>query len=646
MQQDKSFAVSCGWVDDGTCIIMDTRDLGLSGQLKMEERPAFVDMLRRIANGTIKVIIAAQVDRLFRDRWGAEYSKFMEICYTYGVKVVTPNPWRTGIDFVYDFSIPWHIDKFRRKCEEAWSYLENHVYGRMLAAQEELWSTGFWSGGNLPIGYIVDRRDRVDGGKNPTYRKYIPYTPHAEIVRWLFERYRETGGQLATMLREIVRLPFLFPAFDSDIDEEIVNKFTQYTAVLGEDEKIIGYTIASDGGLRSLLSNPAYMGYWVHKGVVVKSENHQAILEYGPFIYAFNRLSATHLDGTPNEELLERRQQYVKKHFAERSAYLKNHIASVDPQYTIYTSSYPLMVRGTKGEEKRVETFYGFYLPRMAWARFHAKYMITTRDVDNIFMARFRQKLEEADEFENFLEHEERELKEQMKLQGDLARDIIAAESSMSRIKNDVKSGRVKNLDLLESLDEQYTNVEKDLIRLKEIYQQTTKDKSQAQQRRTYKKMMHDAGEAWEEVVLPEEVPMMIDTFVKKVMLEPLTPHFYKMAIHWYDPEWGIDEALCYRDGNASIRWTEEEDAILRQYYPTATRGELIKMLPMRSVRSMTARAHKHNIKREIYEQESQIPTIFCLQDWQIMQQYELTEAQLDTVKGGKSIKWFFRRPL
>ncbi len=45
MQQDKSFAVSCGWVDDGTCIIMDTRDLGLSGQLKMEERPAFVDML-------------------------------------------------------------------------------------------------------------------------------------------------------------------------------------------------------------------------------------------------------------------------------------------------------------------------------------------------------------------------------------------------------------------------------------------------------------------------------------------------------------------------------------------------------------------------------------------------------------------------
>jgi len=171
---------------------------------------------------------------LFRDRWGAEYSKFMEICYTYGVKVVTPNPWRTGVDFVYDFSIPWHVDKFRRKCEEAWSYLENHVYGRMLAAQEELWSTGYWSGGNLPIGYVVDRREKVDGSKNPNYRKYVSYEPHAKVVCWLFERYRETGGQLTTLLREIERFSFLFPAFESNIDEGIINKFTQYTTVLGE----------------------------------------------------------------------------------------------------------------------------------------------------------------------------------------------------------------------------------------------------------------------------------------------------------------------------------------------------------------------------------------------------------------------------
>ena len=87
MQQDKTFALLQGWTED--LIIVDTADLGLSGYLRMEDRPAFVRMLRLVADGAVKTIIVAQVDRLFRDRWGQEYSKFMEICYTYGVKVVT-----------------------------------------------------------------------------------------------------------------------------------------------------------------------------------------------------------------------------------------------------------------------------------------------------------------------------------------------------------------------------------------------------------------------------------------------------------------------------------------------------------------------------------------------------------------------------
>src|SRR2546427_6353761 len=46
MQQDKGFALLCGWKDE--LIIMDTDDLGLSGQLRMEDRPAFVKMLRNM----------------------------------------------------------------------------------------------------------------------------------------------------------------------------------------------------------------------------------------------------------------------------------------------------------------------------------------------------------------------------------------------------------------------------------------------------------------------------------------------------------------------------------------------------------------------------------------------------------------------
>src|SRR6266498_366157 len=63
MQKDKSFALSCGWKDH--MIIVDDSDLGVSGQLRMEDRKAFNAMLRRIAKGEIKAVVVFNVDRLF-----------------------------------------------------------------------------------------------------------------------------------------------------------------------------------------------------------------------------------------------------------------------------------------------------------------------------------------------------------------------------------------------------------------------------------------------------------------------------------------------------------------------------------------------------------------------------------------------------
>ncbi len=109
MQQDRRFAVLCGWSDDDEMIIVETDDLGLSGQLRMEERPAFVKMLRNISSGKVRVVIVANISRFFRRKWNDEAEKFMQICDTYGVKVIIPNPWRSGIEFFYVFSIRAHI---------------------------------------------------------------------------------------------------------------------------------------------------------------------------------------------------------------------------------------------------------------------------------------------------------------------------------------------------------------------------------------------------------------------------------------------------------------------------------------------------------------------------------------------------------
>ena len=298
MQKDKSFAISCGWQDYQ--IIVDDQDLGVSGQLRMEDRIALNAMLRRIANGEIKAVVVYNVDRLFRNRWGDESGKFIEICHTYGVLVVTP-------DFVYDFRISWHIDRFKHRCEEAWNYLEYHIYGRMLAARDERAYAGFWSGGSLPAGYILDLKEKLPNGKpNPKFFHYIPYEPHARIVRWLFKRYKEINGNLKALMIEIETKRCLFPDFEEDVDPIFVGKL-QHKKMEG------GYTLVTFPGLRKLLTNRAYIGWWVYKKEVVSRNNHDAIVDLSTFTYAYNRISMTSLDGVPNQCLIKRRATYAKR---------------------------------------------------------------------------------------------------------------------------------------------------------------------------------------------------------------------------------------------------------------------------------------------------------------------------------------------
>ena len=53
--------------------------------------------------------------------------------------------------------------------------------------------------------------------------------------------------------------------------------------------------------LVSILTNVAYIGYYLYNGVVVSEEAHEAIVPMEDFLYAYNLLSATTPDGEVNE---------------------------------------------------------------------------------------------------------------------------------------------------------------------------------------------------------------------------------------------------------------------------------------------------------------------------------------------------------
>jgi len=436
MQQDKKFALRCGWRED--LIIMDTRDLGVSGRLRMEERLAFSDMILRISEGKVKIIIAANVSRLFRDRWGKEYARFMEICYTYGVRVVIPNKTRTGIEYIYDFSLQNDVELFRRKCEEAWSYIENHV-GMMHASRNELGYSGCWVGGAIPSGFMVDLQEKINGEENPHFKKYLPYAPWAEKVAWLTLRYRELAGNLNELFRELETIGFLLPPLDDTFPKElrtciaITPVYTNPDAP--EDQLIIkGYKIGTTYGLSSILRNPANIGHFIYKGVI-RYNNHPAIVPYMDFIYAFNRLSPVNLDGTPNNSYLERAGRYVKRYSSEKPAYLKNHIRPCDEKrFTSYTKDIETKGRGCI-------PFYQFYKRGNGLSR--DAYTVSALDVDRFFLARFVERLQmpvAENEFQNFLSQDKAEQETHKRRLAELQVHIEATKSLMAKLKKRISN--------------------------------------------------------------------------------------------------------------------------------------------------------------------------------------------------------------
>jgi hypothetical protein len=642
MQQDKSFALEYGWT--GVQIIMDPADLGKSGQLRMDQRSAFLGMLGRIRNGIVKTVIAAQVDRFFREKWGVEYGKFMQICCEYNVKVVTLTHDRRDIDFIYDFSISWHIDQFRRECEQAYRYLERYV-GRMHGARNELQRAGVWACGSFAVGYLPDYRENINGRQNPNYHRYVPYDEHRLRVSYLFKRNRILCCNVNELHREISVISPFFPAFKSDVPPELTRmlSLTKVYRDTPDDEgnyPIMGYDIGSPAGLRSLLSNPAYIGHWLVNNQIVRSNNHPAIVDEDDFMYAFRRLSPTNLDGSPNLEYLEARGRYVRRHFADRPAILKGCIFCSDPGFAIYPKDIP-----HKGREANGNSFpvYAFYPRKRAIPT--PKSTIAARAVDSLFLQCFKQRIQGTDQFDGFLTEEQAEKKAQHEVIANIDMLLNAARASLQQIEAQVKRGLITNKELADIQQASYEQHIAEVARLEGERARLTNNLSSAQKRRTYKRLLNEVMDEWEgvyppeDLIPPDEYPEMVELFVERVLLDPLSPRFYRLTILWRDPAWGVDKLIFFRSGNPSVSWSKEEKSTLRRLWPEASKEELLRALPTRSWTGLRHRASRLKVRRIIDEPDaSALPETVSWQDMAVMSLYNVREEMLRKEMGAKLI--------
>ncbi len=627
-----NLALRCGWKQHQ--VRHPKEDMELSGTLRMEDRPAFKQMLQWIINGEVRAVIAVNVDRLFRDKWGTEYSKFMEICEKYHVIVITP-------DMVYDFSDDWCVRSFRDKCIQAWEYLSYQVYKRMLGAKDYLGETGRWAGGNLPPGYIVDRNKH-----SSTFRRYIRYMAWSPIILRMFERYRELNDNLMALHREYDSLPCMFPDFEKWVDPEIIAK-CKLKKVPG------GYTMSLSAMTR-MLTNPVYLGWWIYENKILVGENGRPIINHEPIIpperqdelfwHVFRQRSPYNIDGTKNEDTIgQRPKRYTQLNSPPNPALLKLIVTSGDPLYIVRVQPQ------YNAKNFRTGKYLYAFRKRMNGYSGGAKYMLATNMVDSVYWQRLMQHLWETKDFEDYAKTEqqvegnrEAEIKEvnalidacERKLSKLLKRLSIVQESTEDKEEDtilfseeDQKARDAALKKMITFLTSEITKFTAENQRLEKRLEKLEggKPDTYSAQMIEYHELLRIVGDRAREIYSIEELYDVVDTFTTGAILDTISPRVWKLTITWRDPVWGNDEIVCMRtEGNPSITWTEEELTILHEYYETATRRKLLTMLPNRSWIAIRTIASEKKLRRKRDDSSIMFPYDICFNDWNAIQEYML----------------------
>ncbi|MFQ3658743.1 MAG: recombinase family protein [Anaerolineae bacterium] len=303
--------VKQGWEKEQ--IIMIDMDAGVSGTKKIKDRPGMAYLYQLIEDAEIGLCAAQDVDRFFRDVTQIETNIFIDACRRNNVLVLTPT-------FVYDFAHPtqgrYHMQMFRDQAQRAADHYELHIKGRLIKSKQRIAAQGSWAGRSLPLGFMVDLRPTLpDGRPNPDYRRYVRFAPYADITYRYFELFQEFGGNLRQTWRHIdAHGPFI-PELE-EVTHLVPTGFRAEVNIKARSS-VTGKLIPSYPGLHDLLINVAYLGYWVHQGVIVHKHNHEPLIETGLFMWAFNRISSTDFNGDPNPDYIPYR-PFVRHPKAER----------------------------------------------------------------------------------------------------------------------------------------------------------------------------------------------------------------------------------------------------------------------------------------------------------------------------------------
>jgi len=188
------------------------------------ERPALQQLLARIREGLVDVVVVYKVDRLTRSL--ADFARMIELFDAHGVSFVA---------VTQQFNTTTSMGRLTLNVLLSFVQFEREVIGERIrdkvAASKR---KGIWTGGSVPLGYEVRER------------KLLINSAEAPIVRQIFERYLELGT-----VRKLMK----------DLSIHGIGSAIRVSKAGNRR----GGKSFGRGALYHLLSNPVYVGEIRHK---------------------------------------------------------------------------------------------------------------------------------------------------------------------------------------------------------------------------------------------------------------------------------------------------------------------------------------------------------------------------------------------
>ncbi|MBI2760038.1 MAG: recombinase family protein [Chloroflexi bacterium] len=261
-----------GYRDDQ--VLVERRDLGVSGTKHADQRPGLAHMIELIEADQVESVYVVHVSRLTRDQSLIDGLELGELFKRHGVVLVLPG-------MKLNLKDPMHMRLYRSEVERAADELEL-LKARLGGPRRHKSLSGRWDGRGVPAGCTVD----LDLS-SATHERYVPYPPHAEVVRAIFRAVIEAGTPVraARLLRD---RGIVFPLFPPEmVADERRSSLTRYRPV-----RVAGGIAATPALIRSIATNPTYLGIWLLNGQVVREQNHAPLVDADTFYLAQEELAA------------------------------------------------------------------------------------------------------------------------------------------------------------------------------------------------------------------------------------------------------------------------------------------------------------------------------------------------------------------